>query len=60
MFEGDCAETCAGQFPIMSMRGRAEGLACADTSATLFLISIHLHQLGIHQGQFWVTKGQLE
>ena len=30
MFEGDSADTCAGKVPLMSMGGRAEGLACAD------------------------------
>ena len=30
MFEGDSADTCAGKFPLVSMEGRAEGLACAD------------------------------
>ena len=30
MFEGDSADMCAGKFPIVSMGGRAEGLACAD------------------------------
>jgi hypothetical protein len=30
MFEGDSADTCAGKFPLMSMGGRVEGLACAD------------------------------
>ena len=29
MFEGDSADTSAGKFPLMSMGGRAEGLACA-------------------------------
>ena len=33
MFEGDSAETCAGQFPLVLMGGRAEGLACADPGA---------------------------
>ena len=33
MFEGDYADTCAGKFPLMSMGGRAEGLACADLGA---------------------------
>ena len=33
MFEGDSAETCAGKFPIVSMGGRAEGLACAYPGA---------------------------
>ena len=28
MFEGDSADTCAGKFPLVSMGGRAEGLAC--------------------------------
>ena len=30
MFEGDSADTCAGKFPLVSMGGRADGLACAD------------------------------
>ena len=30
MFEGDSADTCARKLPLMSMGGRAEGLACAD------------------------------
>ena len=29
MFEGDSADMCCGNFPLMSMGGRAEGLACA-------------------------------
>ena len=33
MFEGDSADTCAGKFPLMSMGGQAEGLACADPGA---------------------------
>ena len=33
MFEGDSADTCAVRFPLVSMRGRAEGLACADPEA---------------------------
>ena len=30
MFEGDSADMCAGKFPLVSMGGRAEGLACTD------------------------------
>ena len=33
MFEGDSANTRAGKFPLVSMGGRAEGLACADPGA---------------------------
>jgi hypothetical protein len=33
MFEGDSADMCAGKFPLMSMGGRAEGLACANLGA---------------------------
>ena len=33
MFEGDSADTCTGKFPLTSMGGRAEGLACADLGA---------------------------
>jgi hypothetical protein len=34
MFEGDFADTCAGKFPLVSMGGRAEGLACSDPGAS--------------------------
>ena len=30
MLEGDSADMCGGKFRLMSMGGRAEGLACAD------------------------------
>jgi hypothetical protein len=30
MFEGDSADTGARKFPLVSMGGRAEGLACAN------------------------------
>ena len=30
MFEGDSADSCAGKFSLVSMGGRADGLACAD------------------------------
>ena len=33
MFEGDSADTCVGKFPVVSMGGGAEGLACADPGA---------------------------
>ena len=33
MFEGDSADKCAGKFLLVSMGGRAEGLACADPGA---------------------------
>ena len=33
MFEGDSADTGAGKLPLVSMGGRAEGLACADPGA---------------------------
>ena len=32
-FEGDYKDTCVGKFPLVSMGGRAEGLACADPGA---------------------------
>ena len=31
MFEGDSADMCAGKFPLVSMGGRANGQACADS-----------------------------
>ena len=33
MFEGDSADMCTGKCPLMSMGGRAEGLACTDPVA---------------------------
>ena len=33
MFEGDSADTCARKFQLMSMGGRAEGLACIERGA---------------------------
>ena len=33
MFEGDSADMCAGKFPLVSIGGRAEGLACVDPGA---------------------------
>ena len=33
MSEGYSADTGAGKFPLVSMGGRAEGLACADPGA---------------------------
>ena len=33
MFKGDSADTRGGKFPVMSMGGRAEGLACAEPGA---------------------------
>ena len=34
MFEGDSADMCAGKFPLVSMGGLAEGLACLDPEAS--------------------------
>ena len=33
MFQVDSADMCAGKYPLVSMGGRAEGLACADPGA---------------------------
>ena len=33
MFKGDSADTSGEKFPLESMGGRAEGLACADPGA---------------------------
>ena len=33
MFEGDSADMCARKSPLVSMGGRAKGLACADPGA---------------------------
>jgi hypothetical protein len=31
VFEGDSADTCAGKFSLVSMGGRANGQACAES-----------------------------
>ena len=33
VFKGDSADMCGGKFPLVSMGGRVEGLACADPGA---------------------------
>ena len=33
MFEGDSADMCGKKIPLVSMGGRAEGLACTDPEA---------------------------
>ena len=33
IFEVDSADTCGRKFPLMSIGGHAEGLACADPGA---------------------------
>jgi hypothetical protein len=33
MLEGDSVDMCARKFPLVSMGGPAEGLACADLEA---------------------------
>ena len=52
MFEGDSADPCAGKFPLMSMGGRAEVLACADPGVRtqigasgnfIFSFTLYLH-----------------
>ena len=35
MIEGDSADMCAGKYPLVSMGGRVEGLACADPGAKI-------------------------
>jgi hypothetical protein len=35
MFEGDSTDMCAGKFPMVSMGGGAEGLACAELEARI-------------------------
>ena len=30
MYKGDSADMCAGEFPLVSMGGRANGQSCAD------------------------------
>jgi hypothetical protein len=50
MFKGDSADMCAGKFPLTSMGGRAEGLACADPGAR--------NPIGV-SGFFFVLMGAL-
>jgi hypothetical protein len=49
MFEGDSAGTCAGKFPLVSMGGRVEGLACAEPGArTPIGASRNFHQVHMY------------
>ena len=44
MFEGDFADTCAEKFPVTSVDGRAEGLACTGPGArTTICVSGNFH-----------------
>ena len=38
MFEGDSADMCARKFRLVSMGGRAEGLACVDPGARIPIV----------------------
>ena len=38
MFEGDSADACGRKFPLVSIVGRAEGLACADPVARTHIV----------------------
>ena len=39
MFEDDSADTCAVKFPLVSMGGRVEGLACTDLGVECIMAS---------------------
>jgi hypothetical protein len=61
VFEGDSADMCAGKFPLVSMRGQVEGLACADPEArTPIVASGNCHMFFFKflnitfQFQFWL------
>jgi hypothetical protein len=57
MFEGDSADTCAGKFPLVSMGGRAKGLACADPGArTPIGASGNFESLSDHSLNFFPSK----
>jgi hypothetical protein len=64
MFEGDSADMCAEKFPLMSMGGRAEGLACADPGARTPIgmsgiftnIYVCWYHLGFQTKKIWHLK----
>jgi hypothetical protein len=55
----ESADMCAGKFPLVSMGGRAEGLACADPGARTpigasgFFIYYLLYSLGVFKSIFY-------
>ena len=55
MFAGDSADTRAEKFPLVSMGGRAEGIACADPGArTPIGASEHFTQgKALPKGDIW-------
>ena len=61
MFEGDSADMCAGKFPLVSMGGRVEGLACADPGArTPIGTSGNFHILDVLQSNSKATQTSSE
>jgi hypothetical protein len=47
MFEGDSKDTRAGKFPLVSIRDRAEGLACADPGARTPIGASGINNIGL-------------
>ena len=55
MFEGDSAETSAKNFPLVSMGGSAEGLACADPGAMTQIGASRSHNLASSSAQLCIS-----
>jgi hypothetical protein len=62
-FEGDSADMCAGKFSLVSMGGRAEGIACANPGARtpmalaeFFLFYYLCILIKCNSGDLWVRE----
>jgi hypothetical protein len=53
--EGHSADTGAGKFPLVSMGGRAEGLACADPGARTPISASGNFRILYHDLHFMIT-----
>ena len=56
MFEGDSADMCGGKFPLVSMGGRAEGLACADPGARTLVAARGNYNLSDYDAQLLIRN----
>ena len=60
MFEGDSADMCAEKYPLVSMGGRAEGLACADPVARTPSALAEMLLIWLFPTQYYVTCNTLK
>ena len=60
MFEGDSTDMCAGKFLLVSIGGRAEGLACADPGARTPIGASRNYHCNRHRPELDMTRESQE